>query len=183
MSQEAATPEKQKALANLAKGRETRRKNRESGILTGRRKKFADLMVDPRMSPRAAYIECGYSEVSASKGAWRLMADPVVKHYIEARRREIAERNKVTENEVISSLRQLRDQAEQDGSWAAAIRATELLGKYMDMFGNAGKVTVENPIHAREVFITSPDASDRKAQLDRLAKIGGTPKGGSGDED
>jgi phage terminase small subunit len=159
------------AVAGLARGRETRRKNRERGILTGRRLTFAQLMVNPQMTPAEAYVKAGYSPKSAQKGAWRLMADPVVKRYITEQRAKAAKRNEVSEDEVIRNLRSLRDQAEQDGNWSSAISATELLGTFLKMFDQ--KVTVEHHENPTQVFISSSAPEDRKSQTARLAVIGG----------
>jgi hypothetical protein len=99
------------------------------------------------------------------------MADPVVKRYIAEQRAKAAKRNEVSEDEVIRNLRSLRDQAEQDGNWSSAIRATELLGKFIKMFDQ--KVTVEHHENPTTVFISSSAPEDRKTQIDRLGKIGG----------
>lgn len=156
----------------MAKGRETRRRNRELGVLTGRRLKFAQLMVDPSMAPAAAAVQAGYKPTAVGRTAWRLLNDPIVKMWLESRREVVAARNDVSEDEVILSLRRLRDQAEKDCSWSAAIRATELLGRYMKMFGT--KIDITSRETPSSVFISSAEGDDREHQVDRLTMIGQT---------
>lgn len=167
-----STNTRDEALRRLAKGRETRRKNREKGILTGRRLLFAEAMIDPSCTPAKAYKQAGYEGKDPHKAGWTMMADPLIKRWIEKRRAAVGERNNVTEDEVIKNLRHLRDSAEADGNWGAAIRATELLGKFIKMFDQ--KVTVEHHENPLSVFISSAAPEDRAHQVSRLSMIGGT---------
>lgn len=112
-------------------------------------RKAAELAFLPKRTPQRVLDE--------------MAADARLISYVHSRRRDIALRNGVTEEEIISHLRSIRDTAIQSGKFADAIRATELLGKYLGMFDR----TIKAP---SQLFLDpkSTDSSDAR----RLQKIG-----------
>ncbi len=79
-------------------------------------------------------IEAGYAEDSARTQAWRMLR----KEHIKKRIRELydknMEENGVTVNSVLANLDHDRQMARKYNQYGAAIRCTELEGKYLAMF-------------------------------------------------
>ncbi len=113
--------------------------------LNEKQKQFGrEYMVDFDVS--AAYTRAGYSEKSAQSAGSRLCRDPRMKAYIEELGVEAAERADLTIDSVLNNLREDRKAAREAGQYGPAVRADELLGKYLAMFTDVSKnVTVDIP--------------------------------------
>lgn len=142
----------------LAKGRAKSTERRLSSRLLPRQEKFCQLMADASMTQTQALISAGYSAKNARSSANKLLANPKIQARIHELRIEAGKRNEVNLDEVIEGLRRARDEAESSGQYSAAIRATELLGKYLGMFSD--KISV------------SSSGAGSALDTNRLAKIG-----------
>jgi len=101
--------------------------------LTARQARFvSEYLVDGNASQAA--IRAGYSPASAKVTASRLLAKVSVAAAVAEAQAELAERNKVTTDEVVAMLRCQYDAASARSQHAAAIRAAELLGKHIGAF-------------------------------------------------
>ncbi len=109
---------------------------RAQGELNFRQEKWCQLMATGNFSGAQAARAAGYGAGTSNKTACRLKAMPACIKLLEKLRVEAGERNSVSLDEVISGLREARDSAMASGAWAASIRATELLGKYLGMFSD-----------------------------------------------
>ncbi|NCC41609.1 MAG: terminase small subunit [Gammaproteobacteria bacterium] len=81
-----------------------------------------------------AAIRAGYSAATARKIAHKLMLLPHIRDRVHASMDKRNENVKLTAETVITDLLRLQRKAEEDGTWAAAIKATELLGRHLQMF-------------------------------------------------
>ncbi len=106
-------------------------------ILLPKQEKWVQLMATGRYSGSEAARTAGYNSKNAHKTAARLKKDPLILEKLNKLMSEAGERNDVTLDEVISALRTARDEAMASSNYSAAIRATELLGKYLGMFSES----------------------------------------------
>lgn len=125
---------------------------------------------------REAWTKAGLKgNFSPSQFKKKFLDVPKVAAAIRQRRAEIAERNRVTEDEIIRGLREVRDRALSEGDYSPAVRALELLGKYLSMFDRDRKPPSTNVfINNRSDSVPSSDSpasSHEEAATDRLAKI------------
>ncbi len=107
---------------------------RSARILLPKQEKWVQLMATGRYSGAEAARTAGYNTKNAHKTAARLNKNPLILEKLNKLMSDAGERNDVTLDEVISALRSARDEAMANGNFSAAIRATELLGKYLGMF-------------------------------------------------
>ncbi len=106
--------------------------------LSQKQKRFArEYMVD--FDVPAAYARAGYSEKSARSAGGRLLRNPLMKAYIEELGVEAAERADLTIDSVLKNLREDRKAARAANQYGPAVRADELLGKYLAMFTDVSK--------------------------------------------
>ncbi len=113
--------------------------------LNEKQKQFGrEYMVDFDVS--AAYTRAGYSEKSAQSAGSRLLRDPRMKAYIEELGVEAAERADLTIDSVLKNLREDRKAAREAGQYGPAVRADELLGKYLAMFTDVSKNVVVDDV-------------------------------------
>ena len=106
-------------------------------ILLPKQEKWIQLMATGRYSGAEAARTAGYNAKNAHKTAARLNKNPLILEKLNKLMADAGERNDVTLDEVISALRTARDEAMASSNYSAAIRATELLGKYLGMFSES----------------------------------------------
>ena len=111
----------------------------------------------------AAYLRAGYSSKNARVEAYKLFNRPAVQKALAARQAERARKNEVTIHSVISSLHRIAESAEDQGKYAAAIRAFELLGKHLGMFVDKTELTHKHEIAA--------DPKAVEAEIARLVSV------------
>ena len=122
-----------------------------TGELSEKQKRFGrEYMVD--FDVRAAYVRAGYSEKSAQSAGSRLLRDPRMKAYIEELGVEAAERADLTIDSVLKNLREDRKAARAAGQFGPAVRADELLGKYLAMFTDVSKNVGVDDIPAEDAI-------------------------------
>ena len=109
-----------------------------TGALNARQVRFVSEMSVDGNATQAA-IRAGYSPNGAAVTGSRLLRNPKIALAIAAQQRDIAERNDLSVDWVISRLGEV---AESDAVPAASrVRALELLGKYLGMFdGRAAEI-------------------------------------------
>ena len=113
--------------------------------LSQKQKRFGrEYMVD--LNVAAAYVRAGYSEKGAQSGGSRLLRDPRIQAYIAELEAEATERAGLSVDGVLKNLREDRDAARAAGQYGPAVRADELLGKYLAMFTDVSKNVVVDDI-------------------------------------
>ena len=118
--------------------------------LSQKQKRFArEYMVD--FDVPAAYVRAGYSEKSARSAGGRLLRDPRMKAFIAELGVEAAERADLTIDSVLKNLREDRKAARAANQYGPAVRADELLGKYLAMFTDVSK-NVEPDVPAEDAI-------------------------------
>ncbi len=106
--------------------------------LSEKQKRFGrEYMVD--FDVPAAYVRAGYSEKSARSAGGRLLREPHMKAFIAELGVEAAERADLTIDSVLKNLREDRKAAREAKQYGPAVRADELLGKYLAMFTDVNK--------------------------------------------
>lgn len=113
-----------------------------SNGLTDRQERFCVEYIKD-LNKEKAYVRAGYS--GAPQGnVTRLFNKPVVqKRIAELQAMKFAEA-KLTVGKVEESLVRIAESAEAEGRYAAAIRAWELLGKYLGMFVERAELTIHS---------------------------------------
>lgn len=91
-----------------------------------------EYMID-RNGTQAA-IRAGYSERTANEQAARLLANVSVASAVDELTQARAERVLITADDVLSSIKRIRDKAEADEKNGDALKANELLGKHLKLF-------------------------------------------------
>ena len=113
--------------------------------LSQKQKRFGrEYMVDFNVA--AAYVRAGYSKNGAQSGGSRLLRDPRIQAYIAELEAEATERAGLSVDGVLKNLREDRDAARAAGQYGPAVRADELLGKYLAMFTDVSKNVVVDDI-------------------------------------
>ena len=112
--------------------------------LSQKQKRFGrEYMVDFNVAD--AYVRAGYSKNGAQSGGSRLLRDSRIQAYIAELEAEATERAGLTVDGVLKNLREDRDAARAANQFGPAVRADELLGKYLAMFTDVSKnVVVED---------------------------------------
>ena len=106
--------------------------------LNEKQKQFGrEYMVDFNVAD--AYVRAGYSKNGAQSGGSRLLRDPRMQAFIEELGVEAAERADLTVDGVLKNLREDRKAARAAGQYGPAVRADELMGKYLAMFTDVNK--------------------------------------------
>ena len=113
--------------------------------LSQKQKRFGrEYMVDFNVAD--AYVRAGYSKNGAQSGGSRLLRDSRIQAYIEELGVEAAERADLTIDSVLKNLREDRKAARAVNQYGPAVRADELLGKYLAMFTDVSKNVVVDDI-------------------------------------
>ena len=119
--------------------------------LSQKQKRFGrEYMVDFNVAD--AYVRAGYSKNGAQSGGSRLLRDSRIQAYITELEAEATERAGLTVDGVLKNLREDRDAARKAGQFGPAVRADELLGKYLAMFTDVSKNVYVEDIPADEAI-------------------------------
>ena len=113
--------------------------------LSEKQKQFGREYVKDR-NTAAAYVRAGYSQRCAQSAGSRLLRDPRMKAFVAELGVEAAERADLTIDSVLKNLRDDRDAARAANQYGPAVRADELLGKYLAMFTDVSKNVVVDDI-------------------------------------
>ena len=119
--------------------------------LSEKQKEFGRQYIIDR-NTAAAYVRAGYGEKSAQSAGSRLLRDPRMKAFIAELGIEAAERADLTVDSVLKNLREDRKAARAAGQYGPAVRADELLGKYLAMFTDVNKNVGLDDIPAEEAI-------------------------------
>lgn len=97
---------------------------------------FLQIIANAEKSPTDAYQEVfpNSNRKTARNQAHKLLKSPLIRERMAEILQEIGKRSEVSENEVIFNLRKARDMAFAEGKYSDAIKATELLAKYIGFF-------------------------------------------------
>ena len=107
--------------------------NTTNGGLTPRQQRFCEeYAID--LNATAAARRAGYSEKTAEQQGSRLFRNVQVKARIAELQDEVAERNKLSVDGVVTKLADLRDAAIAAGQMGPAVRAQELIGRTIGAF-------------------------------------------------
>ncbi len=116
-----------------------------SGVLTNKQERFCDeYLVD--LNATQAAIRAGYSKKTANQQGPRLLVNVGIQERIQELMDKRSERTQITQETVLKNLEELRDLAKKDKQFSPSVRAVELLGKHLGMFG-------EKQDHGGEVII------------------------------
>ena len=119
--------------------------------LSEKQKRFArEYLVD--FDVPAAYVRAGYAAKSARSAGGRLLRDPRMKAYTDELGAEAAERADLTIDSVLKNLREDRKAARAANQYGPAVRADELLGKYLAMFTDVSKNVVKEDRTPEEII-------------------------------
>ncbi len=100
----------------------------------------------------AAYVRAGYSDKCAQSAGSRLLRDPRLKSFVAELGVEAAERADLTIDSVLKNLREDRKDARAANQYGPAVRADELLGKYLAMFTDVNKNVGVDDIPAEDAI-------------------------------
>lgn len=122
-----------------------------------------------------AVVRAGYKTTNPDQMAAQLLAHPLVKAEIEARRAVKLEKQELKAEYVIQKLIRIVEDTE-TGNPQAALRGLELLGKHLGMYKERQEISGPDGGAIETMQRTKEDIADFKSKLDRLAESGG--KGG-----
>jgi phage terminase small subunit len=94
---------------------------------------MAEYLIDGNAT-RAA-IRAGYSKRSASQLGYRLLRKDHIGKAIAAARAQVAKKAEVTARGVLSDVQRVFELAVQAGQYSAALKAQDLLGRHLGMWG------------------------------------------------
>lgn len=104
-----------------------------SGGLTEKQRAFVrEYPTD--LNGKAAAIRAGYAERSAKKIACQLLLNPLVRAAVDAAMEKAASTAGLTQQQVLDDIRRIGKKAEREGRYDAALRSSELQGKYLRMW-------------------------------------------------
>jgi hypothetical protein len=86
-------------------------------------------------TPPAPPIRAGYSKRSASQLGYRLLRKDHIGEAIAAGRAQVAKKAEVTARGVLSDVQRVFELAVQAGQYSAALKAQDLLGRHLGMWG------------------------------------------------
>lgn len=108
--------------------------------LTPKQARFVEeYLVD--LNATQAARRAGYSARTAEQQGPRLLGNAGVAAAIAEGQSDLSDRAEITQVEVIADLRRLARKAEKASAFAPAIRARELIGKHIGMFGDNVRIT------------------------------------------
>lgn len=138
------------------------RHNTESGLTAKEQIFVVEYLVD-KNAKRAA-IAAGYSERTANRIGSQLLAKPIIRAAIGKALKEQEKRTLITADENLKRIDRLAQKAEGEGDWAAAIRASELIGKHFRSFVDKVELTGLNdgPVEFTELRRTIVDPAAPK---------------------
>lgn len=92
----------------------------------------AEYLVD--LSVTQAYVRAGYKAKNADVTAYRLFARPEIQAAIRAALGKVLAEVQITPGKILRDLEETRMRALGDGSYSAAVRASELQARYVNAF-------------------------------------------------
>ncbi len=136
-----------------------------------RHESFCQEYVKDRNATQAA-IRAGYSEKTARQQGSRLLTNAAIRARIGELQAEVAERNRITVDSLLSKFQEVYEGAAANGQYAAANRSLELQGKLVGLFTEKADIKM----HSTSI---PANAEDMDREIVRLAGILGwevTPK-------
>ncbi len=133
-----------------------------NGGLTPRQQRFCqEYAID--LNATAAARRAGYSEKTVHVQGPRLLANVRVASRIAELQDEVAERNKLSVDGVVTNLAELRDKAVAAGQMGPAIRAQELIGRTIGAFVDR-QITGEETLSREQLIdqLSEGNATRRK---------------------
>ncbi len=125
--------------------------------LTPKQQRFvAEYLID--LNATQAAIRAGYTPTNADVTGPRMLGNVGVAHAIEAALAKRSGKLEITAEKVLRDLEEQRLEAKEDRQHAAAIRASELQGKHVGMFGE--RLTLRDERMVVEAPNTAKDADD-----------------------
>lgn len=122
--------------------------------LTAKQEQFCqEYLID--LNGTQAAIRAGYSEKTAQAISAENLAKPLIAARISELMRERQSRVQISQDDVLSMIRDCYQGAYGDGNWSAALKATEQFGKHLGMFTD--KLNVAGQIG---LVWVEPDADD-----------------------
>ncbi len=113
--------------------------------LTPKQARFvAEYLID--LNATQAAIRAGYSARTAAQGAAQLLSNIKVRSAVDAGIAKRSDKLEITAEKVLRDLEEQRLAAKQDRQHGAAIRASELQGKHVGMFGERVTITDERMV-------------------------------------
>lgn len=109
-----------------------------------------------------AYRRAGYRG-EARVAAYTLFNRPTIQKRLAELQAQVDKKNEITVKEVIAALHRIAESAQDEGKYAAAIRAFELLGKHLGMFIDKTEVNMKHEISA--------DPGEVEAEIRRLMDV------------
>ena len=130
--------------------------------LTPQHQKFLDFYFHKDMTQTGAAREAGYKNPTVA--AVRLLRNPVVQERLDELRLEAKNKFGVTIDKSVRDLKQLRDEAWQNGRFGDAIRAEELRLKATGLL-----VSKSHVLHEDVNVMTKEEILDKLQQFSRMA--------------
>ena len=130
--------------------------------LTPQHQKFLDFYFHKDMTQTGAAREAGYKNPTVA--AVRLLRNPVVQERLDEMRLEAKNKFGVTIDKSVRDLKQLRDEAWQNGRFGDAIRAEELRLKATGLL-----VSKSHVLHEDVNVMTKEEILDKLQQFSRMA--------------
>lgn len=101
--------------------------------LTAKQEQFCQEFIIDLNATQAA-IRAGYPEPSAQQVGSENLSKPVIETRIAELQADRAERVQISQDDVLSMIRECYCGAVEDRNWSAGLKATEQLGKHLGMF-------------------------------------------------
>ncbi len=125
--------------------------------MTPRQQRFiAEYVKD--LNATQAYMRAGYSPGGAAQAAEKLLRNAEICLAIAKLQKAIGDRLEITAEKVLRDLESTRTSAIASEEWGPAIRASELQGKHIGMFGERVTITDERSVIRAPETSDSPDA-------------------------
>jgi phage terminase small subunit len=136
--------------------------------LTPKQERFVDEYLIDLNATQAAQ-RAGYSAAYAGKIGSQLLGKTGVAAAIKKRRSNQAERNELTQDEVIAGLRKEARRQSEGSSHSARVRALELLGKHLGMF--VDKIAPTDPTGTEQYTGGGYNSMTEEERMKRIAKL------------
>ena len=103
--------------------------------LTASHRAFADAYLVSNSISKAA-VTAGYSAKTCEQVGCALIKIPEVQAYIQKRMDERSQRTLITADDVLKSIKDIRDECRENGKNSDALKANEMLGKHLRLFAD-----------------------------------------------
>lgn len=111
--------------------------------LTSQQQLFVKEYLIDRNGKQAA-IRAGYSEKTAEQYSYQLLQKPLVRDAVNKSVEKIARKVEISAEDVLQSIKEIRDDAKAADKYSEALKANELLGKHLKLFTD--KVEVDGSL-------------------------------------